>query len=75
LLAFAGGGVAAAEEPSAVVRGDVFARNFALADELGGKTGGATAFGGRATKDQGVAAILDDGLGFGMTIGAGDLMD
>jgi hypothetical protein len=34
LQAFAGGGGAATEEAAAVVRGDVFARDFALADEF-----------------------------------------
>jgi len=35
----------------------------------------ATAFGGGAAEDQGVAAVLNDGLGFGVAVGAGDLGD
>jgi hypothetical protein len=63
LQAFAGGGVTAAENAAAVVGGDVFARDFALADEFTGEAGGAAAFGGGTAEDEGVAAIFDNRLG------------
>jgi hypothetical protein len=75
LQAFAGRGIAAAEETAAVVGGDVFARDFSLADETAREASGATAFGGGAAEDEGVAAVLDDGLRFGVTVGARDLSD
>jgi hypothetical protein len=50
-----------------------FAEDFAFADEFGGEAGGAAVLGCGASQDKSVAAILDNRLGLGAAVGAGDL--
>ena len=55
--------------------GDLFAQDLALADELAREPRRAAAFGSRVPQYQGVPAVPDDRLRFGVTVSAGHLGD
>ena len=69
------GGLGAAEQARTAALADVSSGVFALPDELGRESSRAAVLRGAASEDQGVAAILDDRLGVGVAVGAGDLGD
>jgi hypothetical protein len=74
MLAGADGAVIGGEDRAAAAAfGDLFTDNFAFADEFRCKPCGTSAFKGGSAKYKAVAAVLDDDLGFGVTVGAGDL--
>jgi hypothetical protein len=50
-------------------------RKHRFADQFAGKSGGAAVLTGRATQNQGVAAVLNDCLRFALSVGALDLGD
>src|SRR6185437_4801532 len=54
---------------------DLVTYDLPFSDEPGGELGGAASLAGRAAQDQGVSAILDDRLRFGVSVRAADLSD